>query len=79
MQFQLMQDQRSMVNTVRELAQDQFRPNALKYMDGTFPWDNMKKLALALASLSVIALAAPSIANAETVIIKRGHRDMDRY
>ncbi|MGJ4891437.1 hypothetical protein [Bradyrhizobium sp. HKCCYLR20261] len=40
----------------------------------------MKKLALALASLSVIALAAPSIANAETVIIKRGghHHGWDR-
>jgi hypothetical protein len=32
----------------------------------------MKKIALALASLAAIALAAPSIANAETVIIKRG-------
>ncbi|WP_257165876.1 hypothetical protein [Bradyrhizobium sp. SRS-191] len=42
----------------------------------------MKKLALALASLSVIALAAPSIANAETVVIKRGghhyHHGWDR-
>ncbi|WP_315718906.1 MULTISPECIES: hypothetical protein [unclassified Bradyrhizobium] len=41
----------------------------------------MKKIALALASLSVIALAAPSIANAETVIIKRGghhHHGWDR-
>jgi len=47
----------------------------------------MKKIALALASLAVVALAAPSIANAETVIIKRGghhyhhgweHRGFDR-
>ncbi|MGJ5180881.1 hypothetical protein ACQR16_22950 [Bradyrhizobium oligotrophicum] len=42
----------------------------------------MKKLAFALASLTVIALAAPSMANAETVIIKRGghhyHHGWDR-
>lgn len=42
----------------------------------------MKKIALALASLTAIALAAPSIANAETVVIKRGghhyHHGWDR-
>ncbi|WP_315740907.1 MULTISPECIES: hypothetical protein [unclassified Bradyrhizobium] len=42
----------------------------------------MKKIALALASLAVVALAAPSIANAETVVIKRGghhyHHGWDR-
>jgi hypothetical protein len=34
---------------------------------------NMKKLGFAIAALSAIALAAPSVANAETVIVKRGH------
>jgi uncharacterized protein (DUF2461 family) len=42
----------------------------------------MKTIALALASLAAVALAAPSIANAETVIIKRGghhyHHGWDR-
>ena len=42
----------------------------------------MKKLALALASLTALALAAPSMASAETVIIKRGghhyHHGWDR-
>jgi hypothetical protein len=32
----------------------------------------MKKLGFAFAALSVIALAAPSVASAETTIIKRG-------
>ncbi|MGC2774959.1 MAG: hypothetical protein WA418_04895 [Bradyrhizobium sp.] len=32
----------------------------------------MKKIALALVSLAAVALAVPSIANAETVVIKRG-------
>ena len=36
----------------------------------------MKKLAYVIAALSAIAIAAPSIANAETVMIKRhGHHD----
>jgi len=32
----------------------------------------MKKFAFALASLTVVALAAPSMASAETVVIKHG-------
>jgi hypothetical protein len=36
----------------------------------------MKKLAYVIAAISTIAIAAPSIANAETVMIKRhGHHD----
>ena len=39
----------------------------------------MKKLGYAIAALGVIAVAAPSIASAETVVIKRGgHHDWDR-
>ena len=40
----------------------------------------MKKLGYALAALSVIAVAAPSIASAETVVIKHGgyHHNWDR-
>ncbi len=33
----------------------------------------MKKLAYVIAALSTIAVAAPSIASAETVMIKHGH------
>ena len=36
----------------------------------------MKKLGYVIAALGVIAIAAPSIASAETVVIK--HRDHDR-
>ena len=43
--FELTHDQRAMVSTVRELSQDLLKPNWLKYMDGTFPWDNMRALA----------------------------------
>jgi hypothetical protein len=39
--------------------------------------DIMKKLGYVIAALGVIAIAAPSIASAETVVIK--HRDHDRF
>ena len=48
-------EQRQMVATVRELAQSEFRGDALKYMDGTFPWDNMRKL----AKLGVLGMTVP--------------------
>lgn len=55
MNFELTQEQRSMVRTVRELTQDKFKPNALKYMDGTFPWDNIRDL----AKIGVLGMAVP--------------------
>jgi alkylation response protein AidB-like acyl-CoA dehydrogenase len=51
----LTSQQRQMVGTVRELAQAEFRNDALKYMDGTFPWDNMRKL----AKLGVLGMTVP--------------------
>jgi hypothetical protein len=53
--------------------------------------DNMKKFGYVIAALGAIAIAAPSIASAETVVIKRGgdhhnfgaraemHRDNGRH
>src|SRR6201996_4332064 len=55
MDFQLTAEQQRMVATVRELAQGEFKANALKYMDGTFPWDNMKKL----AEIGVLGMSVP--------------------
>ena len=55
MNFELTHDQRAMVSTVRELTQDKFKPNALKYMDGTFPWDNIRDL----AKIGVLGMAVP--------------------
>jgi len=34
----------------------------------------MKKIALAVAAVSALAVTLPSFASAETVVIKRGHR-----
>lgn len=48
-------EQRRMVATVRDLAQAEFKPNAHKYMDGTFPWENIRKL----AELGVLGMSVP--------------------
>src|SRR5207237_10382475 len=55
MDFQLSGQQRRMVATVRDLAQSEFKVNAQKWMDGTFPWDNMKKL----AEIGVLGMTVP--------------------
>jgi hypothetical protein len=39
--------------------------------------DNMNKIGYVIAALGAIAIAAPSIANAETVVIN--HRNHDRF
>jgi len=53
--FELTQDQRAIIDTVRELTRDKFKPNALKYLDGTCPWDNMRDL----AKIGVLGMAVP--------------------
>src|SRR5689334_21136615 len=55
MDFQLSERQRRMIAAVRELAQGEFKANAPKYMDGTFPWENMKKL----AEIGVLGMSVP--------------------
>jgi len=51
----LSEDQRRFVGTVREITQKEFKPRAVKYMDGTFPWENMREL----ARLGVLGMAVP--------------------
>ena len=55
MEFKLTAEQRQIVDTVRALAQDKFKSRALKYMDGTFPWENMHDL----AELGILGMAVP--------------------
>ena len=51
----LSDEQRQFIGTVRELAQGEFRARAPDYMNGVFPWDNMR----ALAKLGVLGMAVP--------------------
>ena len=55
MSVHLTPEQRALVGTVRELAREKFRDRALKYMDGTFPWENMRDL----AAIGVLGMAVP--------------------
>jgi alkylation response protein AidB-like acyl-CoA dehydrogenase len=53
--FQISAQQREMIATVRSLAQTEFKAKAMRWMDGTFPWENMKKL----AALGVLGMSVP--------------------
>ena len=44
-----------MVNTVRALAQEKFKPRVKKWEDGTFPFENIKDL----ADIGVLGMAVP--------------------
>jgi alkylation response protein AidB-like acyl-CoA dehydrogenase len=55
MEFQIGPQQREMIASVRDLAQTEFKPNAHRWMDGTFPWENMRKL----AHLGVLGMSVP--------------------
>jgi alkylation response protein AidB-like acyl-CoA dehydrogenase len=47
--------QRAMLASVRAVAQAEFKPRAQRWMDGTFPWENMKRL----AELGVLGMSVP--------------------
>jgi len=53
--FHINPQQREMVASVRALAQTEFRQTAGKWMDGTFPWQNMKQL----AAIGVLGMSVP--------------------
>ncbi len=55
MEFQIGTQQREMIASVRNLAQTEFKPNAHRWMEGTFPWENMRKL----AALGVLGMSVP--------------------
>jgi alkylation response protein AidB-like acyl-CoA dehydrogenase len=55
MDFHINAQQREMIASVRSLAQTEFKANAMRWMDGTFPWENLKKL----AQLGVLGMSVP--------------------
>ncbi|MCC7282524.1 MAG: acyl-CoA dehydrogenase family protein [Acetobacteraceae bacterium] len=56
MDFRIGDQQRDMIASVRALAQENFRPRALRWMDGTFPWENIREL----AGLGVLGMTVPA-------------------
>ena len=55
MKLALTDDQRAMVDSVRQLAQEKFKGRVHKWQDGTFPHENLKEL----AELGVLGMAVP--------------------
>ncbi len=55
MEFRLGAEQREMREAVRALAQEKFRPRAQRWMDGTFPWENLREL----AAMGVLGMSVP--------------------
>lgn len=55
MKIALTAEQRQMIATVRELTQERFVPRGQTWMDGTFPWENLREL----AEVGVLGMAVP--------------------
>ena len=55
MDFRISAQQRDMVASLRELAQSEFKRKAGRWMDGTFPRENMEQL----AALGVLGMSIP--------------------
>jgi alkylation response protein AidB-like acyl-CoA dehydrogenase len=55
MDFSITEEQRAFVDTVRKVCQKEFAPRAVKYLDGTWPAENMKRL----AEIGVLGMAVP--------------------
>lgn len=52
----LTEEQRALIGAVRTLAKDKdFQGNSIKYMDGTYPWDNLNEL----AKIGVLGMSVP--------------------
>jgi alkylation response protein AidB-like acyl-CoA dehydrogenase len=55
MDFKISDEQRAFVKTVRKVCQNEFAPRATQYLDGTWPVENMRRL----AELGVLGMAVP--------------------
>ena len=55
MNFRLSDEQRGFVDVVRKVCQKEFAPRAIKYLDGTWPAENMQRL----AEIGVLGMAVP--------------------
>jgi alkylation response protein AidB-like acyl-CoA dehydrogenase len=56
MKSTLSAEQRQLVWSVRDVARKEFRPRAMQYMDGTFPWENIRTL----AQMGILGMAVPA-------------------
>ena len=57
MDFSISEEQRAFVDSVRKVCQTEFAPRALKWLDGTWPAENMQRL----AEIGVLGMAVPEV------------------
>jgi alkylation response protein AidB-like acyl-CoA dehydrogenase len=57
MDFSISDEQRAFVKTIRKVCQKEFAPRAIQYLDGTWPQENMRRL----AELGVLGMAVPQV------------------
>ncbi len=55
MDFTITDEQRAFVDTVRKVCQKEFMPRAIKYLDGSWPAENMKRP----AEIGVLGMSIP--------------------
>jgi alkylation response protein AidB-like acyl-CoA dehydrogenase len=55
MDFRISEEQRAFVDTVRRVCQKDFKARAIRYLDGTWPAENMRSL----AEIGVLGMAVP--------------------
>jgi alkylation response protein AidB-like acyl-CoA dehydrogenase len=55
MDFKISDEQRAFVDTARKVCQKEFAPRAVKFLDGTWPAENMRRL----AEIGVLGMAVP--------------------
>lgn len=55
MDFRISDEQRAFVDAVRRVCQKEFKPRAIRYLDGTWPAENMRRL----AEIGVLGMAVP--------------------
>jgi alkylation response protein AidB-like acyl-CoA dehydrogenase len=55
MDFSISEEQRAFVDSVRKVCQKDFKSRAIRYMDGTWPAENMKQL----AEIGVLGMSVP--------------------
>ena len=55
MDFRLTDEQRALVDAVAKVRRDVLEPNAMKWLDGTWPEENLR----ALAEIGVMGMAVP--------------------
>ncbi len=53
--FEISESQRKLIAQVRQVVQTEFKPRSLSFMDGEFPWQNIRRL----AELDVLGVAVP--------------------